>query len=282
MNLATKNGQQQPSMLHLANQSLAGGNVKSDAPKTSGKLLVLKPSWENGVLSSPKDVTPTNNASSRAATNQVAVAPPVSSAPMRTSNNPKVPPGDRKTVTMNPIAGFPIERKPSLSQTQSRNDFFNLLKKKTSTNSSTVQTESGPDNLCPSQEKLGEVIKDVVTAPAIPHGTENGVEVTVNGETHEKGLSDAEEKDTGLCETVLSEEEAAFLRSLGWEEENNDEDDVGLTQEEINAFFRQVTNSFLLFRVDVIWLPQTWFRTFILVLTSGFNFFGGLEFLILV
>ncbi|XP_039043186.1 uncharacterized protein LOC120182258 [Hibiscus syriacus] len=58
INIAVKSGQQQPSLIHHGNQSPHGGYVKSDMPKTPGKLLVLKPGWENGVSSpTQKDVS---------------------------------------------------------------------------------------------------------------------------------------------------------------------------------------------------------------------------------
>ncbi|KAK4859427.1 hypothetical protein QYF36_005265 [Acer negundo] len=240
MNMAAKNGQQQPSALHHASQSL-GGNVKSDVTKTSGKLLVLKPAWENGVSPSTKDgASPTSNTNSRAANNQLAIAPSVTSAPLRTPNNPKLPSGERKAAALNPITGFTVERRPSLLQTQSRNDFFNLLKKKTSTNSSAVPADSVPDSSSPTLEKSGEVAKEAVTALASPHAIENGVKVTVNGDTHEgvQRFSDVREKNMSHCVTVVpDEEEAAFLRSLGWEE--NYGEDEGLTEEEINAFYQE-------------------------------------------
>ncbi|KAK8566927.1 hypothetical protein V6N13_110009 [Hibiscus sabdariffa] len=171
MNMAVKSGQQQPSLIHHGNQSTHGGHVKSDMTKPSGKLLVLKPGWENGVSSpTQKDlVTLTTNVNSKVTTNQHVAA--VTSAPARNSNNPKHSTGEHKAAALNPIAGFTVEKRPSLAQTQSRNDFFNLLKKKTSTN------------------------------------------------------------------TSADEEEAAFLRSLGWEE--NSGDDEGLTEEEINTFYQE-------------------------------------------
>ncbi|KAK8572365.1 hypothetical protein V6N12_028420 [Hibiscus sabdariffa] len=146
MSIAIKGGQQQPSSIHHG--------------------------WENGISSpTQKDVaTPITNVNSKVTSSQHAVAA-VTSAPARNSNNPKHSAGERKAAALNPIAGFTVEKRPSLAQTQSRNDFFNHLKKKTSTNTS-------PD-----------------------------------------------------------EEEAAFLRSLGWEE--NSGDDEGLTEEEINAFYQR-------------------------------------------
>nr|GME02412.1 uncharacterized protein LOC102594226 [Ipomoea batatas] len=53
-------------------------------------------------------------------------------------------------------------------------------------------------------------------------------------------------KQLGNCELCLEAEEIAFLRSLGWEE-NDDEDDEegGLTEEEIATFYTYVSNHIL-------------------------------------
>lgn len=237
MNMAVKNGQQQPSSLHHANQSLHSGNAKSDVPKTShGKLLVLKPAWENGGPHTPKEGTSlTNNANSRPANVQLAVVPPVAAAPSRILNNPKLPPPERKATALNPISGFSVERKPSLSQTQSRNDFFNLLKKKTSMNTSVLPADSSPDMSSPAVEKPGEVTKEVISAPVSPHAIENG-------DSHEQvqRFSDIGEKTMSRYAAVDPDEEAAFLRSLGWEE--NSGEDEGLTEEEIKAFYQEVND----------------------------------------
>lgn len=218
---------QQPSpSLHPANQSLHGGPVKSDGPKTShGKLFILKPGWENGVMPSAKDVaSPTNNAS-RAANSQLA-APSVPSAPLRSSNNVKLSSGERKSGSLSLISGFSVEKRP-LSQTQSRNDFFNLLKKKNSMNTSSVIPDSASVVSSPTSEKSCDANKEIVSAPTSPQGIKNGAELTGNGGTFEEVQR-------------FSEEEAAFLRSLGWEE--NSGEDEGLTEEEINAFIQEVHN----------------------------------------
>ncbi|EEF48417.1 mediator of RNA polymerase II transcription subunit 1 isoform X2 [Ricinus communis] len=221
MNMAPKNLQQQPSSLHAVTQSLAGGHVKSDASKAShGKLFVLKPGWENGASPSPKDIANPNNAG-RAANSQLAAAPSVPSAPLRSPNNPKLSAGERKSASLNLISGFNVEKRPLLSQTQSRHDFFNLLKKKTLKNSSTALTDSASAISSPTNEKACEINKEAASAPSCPQAIKNGSELTGNG---------------GTCEEV-SEEEAAFLRSLGWEE--NSGEDEGLTEEEINAFIQE-------------------------------------------
>ncbi|KAI4337760.1 hypothetical protein L6164_016136 [Bauhinia variegata] len=126
-----------------------------------------------------------------------------------------------------------MDKKPSLSQVQSRNDFFNLIKKKTLMNSPTVMPDSGPGNSSPTIQKSGEVTREVVSPPASPQTLGNSAEVTSNGDAHKEVhiLPDSKEKDT-------TPEEFAFLRSLGWEE-NSGEDEGALTEEEINAFYRK-------------------------------------------
>ncbi|KAM0971665.1 hypothetical protein FF1_019574 [Malus domestica] len=235
-NAPVKVGQQQPSQLH--NQSLRGGSVKSDAPKTS-KFLVLKPVWENGVSSSPKDVTsPTSNAS-RAANSPLAVAPPVASAPLRSPNHQKLSSVERKVAALDLKSGSTLEKRPSLSQVQSRNDFFKRLKNKTLMNSTITLPDSAPIISSPTMEKSGEITRELFSDPASPHTIENGALVTGNDDSSE----DVQKfSDTGPSAAVYpDEEEARFLRSLGWEE--NSGDDGGLTEEEINAFYDQYMKS---------------------------------------
>ncbi|KAL4271768.1 hypothetical protein GQ457_13G021320 [Hibiscus cannabinus] len=240
MSIAIKGGQQQPSLIHHGNQSTHGGHVKSDMPKTSGKLLVLKPGWENGVSSpTQKDVaTPTTNVNSKVTSSQHAVAG-VTSAPARNSNNPKHSAGERKAAALIPIAGFTVEKRPSLAQTQSRNDFFNHLKKKTSTNTSPGLLDSN-SHISSSTTEKPEVTKEVGCASLTAHANENGSAATSNGSTCQEAqrFSDDGEKNMNSFPVFYpDEEEAAFLRSLGWEE--NSGDDEGLTEEEINAFYRR-------------------------------------------
>ncbi|KAJ7959089.1 mediator of RNA polymerase II transcription subunit 1 isoform X2 [Quillaja saponaria] len=234
LNVAAKSGLQQPSPLQSANQSIRCGNVK-DTPKTSGKFLVLGPM--NGVSSpTSKDAaSPTSNANSRPG-NQLPVAPP--SAPLRSPNSQK-PCTERKPSSLDLKSGSSLEKRPSLSQVQSRNDFFNLIKKKTSMNTSIAHPDSAPVISSPTMGKSGELKGEVVCVPLSPHAFENGVEVISNGDPCEDDhrISD-EEKDMKPSDTVYpDEEEAAFLRSLGWEE--NSGEDEGLTEEEINAFYQE-------------------------------------------
>ncbi|XP_022747269.1 uncharacterized protein LOC111296982 [Durio zibethinus] len=239
MNIAVKSGQQPPSLIHHGNQSPHSGHVKSDMPKTSGKLLVLKPGWENGVSSpTQKDVASPTNSNSRVTTSQHAVAP-VTSAPARNSNNPKLSAGERKAGAMNPMPGFTVEKRPSLAQTQSRNDFFNLLKKKTLENTSAGLSYSDPQISSSTTDK-SEVTKQVISPSATAHANEHVTVATSNGDNCQEAQrfsDDGEKNMSGTAMVYPDEEEAAFLRSLGWEE--NTGEDEGLTEEEINAFYQE-------------------------------------------
>lgn len=215
--------------------------------------MVLKPVWENGVSPTSRDVTsPTNNASSsRAASTQLAVAPPVVSAPLRSPNSQKLSSVERKVAALDLKSGSTLEKRPSLSQLQSRNDFFNLIKKKTSRTSSNVLPDSGTDISSPTlEEKSGEVTREVHSAPTSPHPIENGAEAIGNGGScgEVQRFSDVEEKNICSSEAVYpDEEEAAFLRSLGWEENGGGGEDEGLTEEEINQFYAEVNNLYAFF-----------------------------------
>ncbi|KAF4346080.1 hypothetical protein CsatB_008181 [Cannabis sativa] len=241
MNAASKSGQQQQSSLHNVNQYLRGGSMKPDTPKTShGKFLVLKPVRENGVSLSSKDITsPTYNSSTIAFNTQVAAAPPVVSAPTRSPNSQKVPSLERKVAALDLKTGTALEKKPSLSQSQSRNDFFNLIKKKTSVNPSTVLPNSGPHISSPTSEKSGEEVREAFSAPASPHTVENGAEVNGNGNSCKQiqRFSDRGDDECPSAALYLDEEEVKFLRSLGWDE--NAAEDEGLTEEEISAFYEE-------------------------------------------
>lgn len=224
--VAAKIGQQQ-AFQSQPNQSLRAGQSKSDLPKTShgGKFLVLKPVWENGVTYTAKD----GSSIARVANSQVPVAPAAPAPPLLNPNHATI---DRKTTNFNlkSIA----EKKASLAQAQSRNDFFNLMRKKNSLNASGSTPDSGPTT-----ENSG-VTKEAGSSPESPLViTENGNKITDNGDSlvgH--GFMNNVEKSSCLDEAVYpDEEEAAFLRSLGWEESSGE--DEGLTEEEINAFYQE-------------------------------------------
>ncbi|KAL2317753.1 hypothetical protein Fmac_031629 [Flemingia macrophylla] len=242
MNVVTKSVAQQPSALHIASQSVRSVNAKVDAPKTSGKFTDLKSVvWENGASPTSKDVSNPTNYSNSKPGNQHAVASGAASAPLRNPNNLKSH-MERKAASLDLKLGSALDKKHSISQVQSRNDFFNLIKKKTLMNSSVVLPDSGSMVSPPTMEKSDEVNRVIVSPSASPQSLGNGTELTSNGNAHAHEEvcihSDNEEKESIPSATIYpDEEEAAFLRSLGWEE-NTDEDE-GLTEEEINAFYQE-------------------------------------------
>lgn len=245
MNVAAKSVPQQPSALHIASQSLRSVNAKVDVPKTSGKFIDLKSVvWENGASPTSKDVSNLTNYANNKLANQHAISSAAAPAPVKNPNNLKSP-TERKPSPLDLKLGSTLDKKQSISQVKSRNDFFNLLKNKSATNSSTVLPDSGQMVSSPTLENSAEVNRESVT-PASSQSAGNGAELNSNGNVHahEKPcrISDDEEKDSISRSTVYpDEEEAAFLRSLGWEE-NSDEDE-GLTEEEINAFYQEVVIS---------------------------------------
>lgn len=243
---ASRSMQQQSHQLAGQHRS---GQVRFDVANTShaGMYIIHKPR-ENGAISSAKDVSnPTNNANGRMVNGQHALAPLTPSA-FTCPSNPKAPTLEKKVATLNLNHKSIAEKKSALSQAQSRSDFFNLMRKKTSLNSSSNAPESGPAaEISSCSEKSDENRKEVDTTPMSPCVTEFQQMLT-NGDrhgTHDKtaqGFSDTEEKNMLNGEVFPDEEpdeeEAAFLRSLGWNENGKDEI---ITQEEIAAFYDEVT-----------------------------------------
>ncbi|KAA8545545.1 hypothetical protein F0562_020329 [Nyssa sinensis] len=240
--------QQQISSPHLNNHSPRGGLAKSDVSKTSsvGKLHVLKPARErNGFSPTVKDsLSPTSG--SKIANSPPAVTPPgVGSVSLRSpSNNPNLASGERKPALTN------LEKRPTF-QAQSRNDFFNLVRRKSMANPSAAVPGSGPAVSPSILDKSDE--SEAGTAPVTPEGRDTPLSDTSVGDwSNEKrsdmnGNDDAADrvedtptsgKNHSSSDAILysEEEEAAFLRSLGWEE--NAGEDEGLTEEEISAFYR--------------------------------------------
>ncbi|KAI5435931.1 uncharacterized protein LOC127118861 [Lathyrus oleraceus] len=242
MNVAMKSVPQQPSSLHIASQSVRSVNAKVDVPKTSGKFIDLKSVvWENGASPTAKDVSNLTNYANNKLANQHAVASAAAPTPVKNPNNLKSP-TERKPAPLDLKLGSTLDKKQSISQVKSRNDFFNLLKNKSATNSSTVLPDSGQLVSSPTLENSAEVNRESAMLSASPQSVGTGAELTSNGNVHahEKPckISDDEEKDSISRATVYpDEEEAAFLRSLGWED-NSDEDE-GLTEEEISAFYQE-------------------------------------------
>ncbi|WZZ41093.1 hypothetical protein YC2023_037352 [Brassica napus] len=126
--------------------------------------------------------------------------------------------GGPSRITNSVAAGFQMIAAPSapfitsVAQTQSRKAFYSALKKKTSTNISTSSC------IFPSVEEKSDISKELVASnPSSVH---------------------AAERDGGFEPADLpDEEEAEFLKSLGWDENNTEVE--ALTDEEIRAFYEQ-------------------------------------------
>lgn len=243
--------QQQSTSANLVHHSPRGTPTKSDISKTSslGKLQVLKPARErNGVSSAAKDsLSPT---SSKLANNPLTPAlATVGAAPLRSSvNNPILVSAERKSAP--PVLVTPILEKRPSPQAKSRNDFFNSMRKKSMPNSSSTVSNPVP---AVSPSDPGKHSGAEVPASLDSQGRDAPVVESSNGgkinECRDESIRNIygpqKSLDNGVnhpsTDVILSseEEEAAFLRSLGWEE--NDGEDEGLTEEEINAFYRDVS-----------------------------------------
>ncbi|XP_073278000.1 uncharacterized protein [Primulina huaijiensis] len=223
------------------------GPVKDDISKASnvGKLHVLKPVRErNGVTPIVKENTsPTSGIKAASSTIFAALSGSASAVTRIPPNNPVAPSTDRKPVLI------VLEKLPT-SQARSRKDFFNLMKMKSMTSSSFVAdspttNSSSVLDICTavspsSSDKLAPT--EVTTAPpSTPLAGDNPLNLNLGNDNH---LS--REMDELTCngdafdnhDPLVPEEEAAFLRSLGWEENS---DEGGLTEEEINSFYKDVT-----------------------------------------
>ncbi|KAL2491022.1 hypothetical protein Adt_26650 [Abeliophyllum distichum] len=269
----TKVGQHTLASSLQVSHSPRGVPEKSDLSKTSnvGKLHVLKPVRErNGVSpSAMNNLSPTSG--SKILNSPVVVAPSGSgsAANKGPTNIPVLPGANRKPV-------LTVSEKKSTSQAQSRSEFFNLVRKKSLANSSSVPDQSmaklspvhnpsmanssnDPNHNSPASpsasDKLGEIQE--VVASNTPHAgnasssvglseghlsVESGVlTCNIDACNGQKYVSNGKES-LSLDPIFPEEEEAAFLRSMGWEE---NADEGGLTEEEISAFYRDITNKYI-------------------------------------
>lgn len=234
------------------NQPMRGGPARVDVGKTSnlGKLQVLKPSGDlNGLSSTVNEnlVSPNGVKVPRSPLN---LAPSsVGSHSKNSVSNQNLGGSERKPAT----SLVTLEKRPSL-QTQSRNDFFNLIKQKSSTSISTrtdttstvsvsdqekselLSAEAGTDSISLETKHQSSSVISVSDFP-----TEHAREIVENGDACDCTLGLIRNGEEHL--NYPNEEEFAFLRSLGWEEGAADGDDEGLTEEEISAFYEEYMKS---------------------------------------
>lgn len=229
------------------------GPVKGDVLKVAnvGKLHVLKPVREkNGTAPAKDSLSPTSG--SKLVSSTVA-APSVSGSTTTRgpTNNPVL---DRRPV-------FNVLEKRPTSQAQSRNEFFNSVRKKSMENpsstadsptinsSSVLETSTASSPSFSVKSEMEAVCANTchagdTTTLGVSLGGDSLAEIRGNSKKNgdafdvQKHVSNGQ-KHPSLDLIFSEEEEAAFLRSMGWEE--NDADEGGLTEEEINAFFKDVT-----------------------------------------
>lgn len=238
--------------VHFVNHTRVPARPDSTKISSEGRLQVLKPSRElNGISSAAKDnSSPTIG--SKPVNSLHGITPLAStSVTLRTSGNPNHPTAERQPSVLRPN----IEKKPSF-QIKSRNDFFNDLKKKSSTNSTPAVSDPSPVSLSFTSEKMScESVTGGTAASVTEHdGDDSSSEISVTGlssdnrgKTHSGDayygayygtqFDDGDKDSNSDITPNPDEEEAAFLRSLGWDENAGEE---GLTEEEISAFFEKV------------------------------------------
>lgn len=224
-----KLGQSQFQSSHHINNlnTLKPVTVKPDASKAPGvgNFLVLKSSRErNGkTLTANDGLSPTGG--TNLPSSSIAAPSSVGSAPLKNSGN-------------GPTAAN-LEKRPSL-QAQSRNNFFNLMRKKAMTSSNS--------SVAPDTNSSGEPNEDH-SEPAVPgvgssstvveQSSETKADLTCNGDTCGSIVRPFANGKIHSGPILHSEEEEArFLRSLGWEETSEEE---GLTEEEISSFYQNVS-----------------------------------------
>ncbi|CAM6009733.1 unnamed protein product [Sphagnum balticum] len=132
------------------------------------------------------------------------------------------------------------DRRPPMP-TQNRVDFFNALRKKASVGAA-LSAADMRDQMTTKKSDFANG-KELV-APLTNQNAASPEESTINGVIMKEG-SNEQLFETEVSANVASggataseEEEAAFLRSLGWEE-NAEDGEEALTEEEISAFYQE-------------------------------------------
>ncbi|XP_042041111.1 uncharacterized protein LOC121786534 isoform X1 [Salvia splendens] len=245
MTVAPKAVHSLPHSSHSANQSRAGQSRFDSANNPHvGKFLVLKPGCESIPVGQKDVCCATGNANGKVVKDgQVATGSCTAVAPISASNS-MVSVLENKSAALSLGSRSSMEKKPTQSLAQSRSEFFNLMRRKSSVRAPAVHSDSSLDTLSPSAKTSVENYKEGYAATTTPCVLENGNQMVCNGDRY-----DITEKTRGCLPHVGDSslschgyiypdaEEAAFLRSLGWEE--NSGEDEGLTEEEINSFYQE-------------------------------------------
>ncbi|KAI0507545.1 hypothetical protein KFK09_013671 [Dendrobium nobile] len=198
---------------------------RSDVSKTShsGQFQVLNRE-RNGFSPTAKDGPNSTNVSSRAPSSSGSI-PPTTVQSFKGPMNPKLKvDGQGGALTIRSHG-----EKKITTQAQKRNDFFNSLRNK----SPAIQPANpNDDQSCNvSSSKLDKISVDSTSVMAASSFNSNSHCSVENGNCSAGGGAFEEPE-----KLAPDEEEAAFLRSLGWEENAGEE---ALTREEIESFLSE-------------------------------------------
>ncbi|CAM6037034.1 unnamed protein product [Sphagnum compactum] len=132
------------------------------------------------------------------------------------------------------------DRRPPMP-TQNRVDFFNALRKKASVGAALSaadmrdQMTTKKSDFFNGKELVASLTNQNVASPE--ESTINGV-IMKEGSNEQLFVTEVSTNVASGGATASEEEEAAFLRSLGWEE-NAEDGEEALTEEEISAFYQE-------------------------------------------
>ncbi|MCO5552701.1 hypothetical protein L7F22_006218 [Adiantum nelumboides] len=251
----TGDGSTAASKLQLNSSQKSVTSSKPDSLRSSqGKLLVLKSGKDGGVLmtTTPKsDGAVVSQAASQG--NIGAVSAGSSSLVQRKQSVDRRGSAVADVSRAKDTAHLPEEKRSTLNA-QNRSDFFNALRKKAAGNGSNVIVSTVESKNDPELANQGFPVDDKIEVKenGICHELHSASKVQCNGEviiSSEIGLTEdglgkdnldilpKEESRHSPSPGDLEEEEAAFMRSLGWEE---NEEGSELTEEEINAFYESL------------------------------------------
>lgn len=148
--------------------------VRSDAPNTSHavKFLVLKPGRKNSVASS------LNGNANRRVANGLATALLIPTA-SKSSNNAIVSALEIKVAAMSLNSRMAVDDRPSQTPSQSRSNFFNLVRGKASSSASAILSDSSLATSSPSTDTSGDISKGGCE-PESSRVAENGNGISCN------------------------------------------------------------------------------------------------------
>lgn len=199
--------------------------MRSDIAKAYqvGNFRVLN--REKNIIS----LTTEDSSSAGKAIDHVGLVPSTASIPL-TSQSDQKNKGDGKNGAL--MRTVSVGERKLLSHAQNRNDFFNLLRKKSLNPSGSIREPGshGP----PEDLQNASSVSVQNCQPGLDFSAENS---NLSTDEPDRPYVDNKEANSYLEDSVPDPEEEAFLRSLGWDKNAGEE---ALTQEEIDAFLKKV------------------------------------------